>query len=387
MFLDHLVFMETISNLKYSLLHNKIIYDFPSRLQDLATVKVACNLWYEQEDIGIGNNELQRKIQRKIPLLEIPKSLKEDVALMAELSGNEINELSKVVDRTMNFTNQWLLLRGRIYWTSEATIDKKRTVEAFADCKDLDLGTRFEIALEFYLDDRINSLSIRLPPDYVKNNGIRYPSLYIMNSVSTARKHFGISSWTSSNYTERFMKALKRNNEIECHFYWQCLTKQEKSEFAWGLLHHCENRQNIFLHVFTDLEQDQKLQLLRNEYLVCCLLRALLDMRWIKFFSIGTKEMGHCLRSFYFLTIIEIGLEKLIVSYVYKKKYRQVCVLLIKCLNNENSASFRRHNCHIIQSIMSTLVENEESYLINVFLDSMSTENRELMSNYLPDKK
>ena len=196
--------MEKFLNFQYDLLQNKIIYDSPPSRRQLSTVKVSINVWYEENvfenwDVAQTNNiqnwnMVQRNVQDKVPSLTIPKTLKEALALMAELIGNELKVLfQKLLIFIIEFPRDWHFLKKGIYWTTQGTIDKKRTLEAFADCEDLELATRFEIAQMFFLKKHINELALKLPPNFIpKLDDFNYASLREMPGVSTAREHFGI---------------------------------------------------------------------------------------------------------------------------------------------------------------------------------------------------
>ena len=62
------------------------------------------------------------------------------------------------------------LMKDKMHWTSQGTIDKKSTVQALADATDLDVETRFQIAVTFRLEDRVNQLSSQMPTDYLSKN-------------------------------------------------------------------------------------------------------------------------------------------------------------------------------------------------------------------------
>ena len=76
--------MDTLLNLQYDWLHNKIIYDSPATLFQLATVKNAVGLCYDELKINVDIT-LQIILNVKLPLLTVPKTVSNEVALMVEL--------------------------------------------------------------------------------------------------------------------------------------------------------------------------------------------------------------------------------------------------------------------------------------------------------------
>ena len=134
--------MKAILNLQYDIVHDKIICDSPPLLKQLTTVKTATNLWYPENEFNQWYcSANQKKIQDKVPSLTIPKTLKESVALMAELVEDQLSQLNYLVHNVISFSSYWFILKKSIHWTTEGTIDKRRTLEAFADCEELDLET------------------------------------------------------------------------------------------------------------------------------------------------------------------------------------------------------------------------------------------------------
>ena len=364
--------MDTILDLKYDIVHNKIIYEAPSPLQQLATVKIAVNIWYEKASDLQNGSQLQRMMQEKVLLLMLPKKLAENIGLMAELVGEQLIGLSKILDKRINFSSSWFLLRKRIQWTTQGTIDKKRTLESFTDCDDLSLETRFKIASEFYLEDRIHALSFQLPHGFMHNCVESFLSIFVMEGLSTARNTLRCKR-TVSGYKRLFRNILlKRNtiNEIECYYYWSHLTDQAKYDIV---LEYKYRHPNISLFSFTELDRELKIQLFNDQHLFFCLLNVLLGLRWFSILAICLKELSNDLNPIFLFAIFEKCVEKLGVTYAYKKKYAEVCAMLIQSVYYEKPISARLAN---LAEIVCNLLKYDEMKLIEDILESLSIEDR-----------
>ena len=372
--------MEVILNLKYDFVHNKIIYNVIPSLRHLATVRIAINLWYEEEVIEKWNTT-QRTIEGKVPSLTIPESLKEKIALMAELIGQQLDNLSSIVSRRLNFQSKWHLLHKEIYWTAEGTIDKKRTFEAFTDCEELDLETRFAIASDFYLEDRINALSVQLPLNYFEWNENYFYSLSEMAGLSTARKHFGLLPWTVPNYY-RCCIYDDSVTEMQYYFYWQHFTEETKNEFILDLYNPCAS-EDVILFLVTQHNDLQKQQLLQSESTLCDLLDALLDLRWFPFFVACINEVSGILDTHTVLRLLLTCVRQLDSTFAYRIKYARVCANLIRLLNNKEAINDYCLSDYDMRRIVCILLKVEEIKCLESFLEWLSVEERKQLTSKL----
>ena len=366
--------MEVILRLKYDLLHNKIITDSPPSLQQLSRLVIAINLW--SKDVFDKKIEPQKQIQENVLLLPIAESFKESVALMAEFLGEQISELhTAICQKIINIKGNWLALRNLIHWTSEGTVDKKNTFEAFADCENLEFITRLEIALTFHLEDQINGLSAQLPSDLDRIVAFGWdPRNH--PAMDGEKSYFELLHSHNINYVTSFISALGMKNDLNCYYCWQHLTDQQKFEcerdrYFWSAV-----SLNVFIFLFTKLDAVQKLTVLqlRDEYLYNRLLNAFLDLRWFSFFEIGIKEFHYYLSTARLLLLLNACIKKALSTFAYKKKYTQACVTLIEYLNERMLATSSSLDIDTASRIVSTLIYNNEEKLLHSFIQSLTNE-------------
>ena len=375
--------METIFNLKYNLLHNKIIHNSPPSLRHLATVKAAINLWYEEKVITEWN-DAQRNIQDKVPLLEIPKSLQENVAFKAELVGDQLYKFDEIVYKCIHFRSHWHVLQIKIHWTGEGTVDKKRTLEVFTFSTELDLETRFKIAVEFYMEDRINALAVQLPSNFVVKDENKFSSLYEMPGVSAAREHFGILSWTAPNYYDCFVDD-ETLNELQMIFYWQQLTEQDKLDFILDLYNPCYT-DDVYLFLVTQPDTEQKIQVLQRENVICKLLETFLNLRWFPFFASYLNEMSDILELNFVLSLLCTCVYNLKLAFAYKTNYAQTFYRLIELLKSKRLKDNSLLDFYDMSTTVSILLRNEDKKFLEAFLACVTVEDRKVLGSKLNAK-
>ena len=130
--------MEILYDLQYNWLQNKIIYDYPEKLYDLATIQAAVNLRYKDK---IGREETLKNVQKKLLSMILPVSVKNDVAQKVELIEEQLLKFVELLPPNFLKQSRWSVLKKKIYWTLQATIDKIKTAEALTDAIELNLET------------------------------------------------------------------------------------------------------------------------------------------------------------------------------------------------------------------------------------------------------
>ena len=143
-----------------------------------------------------------RELQQRVALLELPETCKNGVSIKAELIGEQVIEIEGLLPDKFYCVNQtkWHFMKAKLHWTWEGTIDKKSTAEAFVDSTDLNAKERFQVAIKFCLEDRINSLSIHMPTNYLQHwlyEGQPLPLIAAMDDTSIARRHFRLEQLRS----------------------------------------------------------------------------------------------------------------------------------------------------------------------------------------------
>lgn len=376
--------MDDILNLKFDLARNKIISNSPPSLQQVATVQIGVKLWHA-EVIKIFNfYEHQRMVQDNLSLLIMPKSLKDKVAQILELIGEQLFRLCRSMEKIFEFRARWLLLRSRICWTSQCTIDKQSTAKNFADCEDLALETRFEIALEFCLETHIEALYRKFSRDYIKrvrDFAWHVPSLWVMESSSGIHVRFPLK--LMHYYQFHFYIWRFGNSDIVRFIFWEKLAAYEKREIVNALSNFYCGCPEIVLFLFTLLNTEQKLDYLQNRKLAFNLLKALLDLIWFPDFVDCIREMTSFLDANSKLLLLHSCIRvNLWFKLTYKNKYADICEMLVQqlLLDNCKSAAFRlfhSFDCQILKNIVITLLKTEEFSLLKTFLKLMRIEDRE----------
>ena len=380
--------METLLDLKFDLAHNKIIVGSPPSLKQLTSVRVAVNLWYEEEIDKWDVEELQTQVQGKVPPLTIPETLKGNIALMSELVGDQLDKFTTSLEEILNFPAKWRILQNRIHWTSQGTIDMKSTAESFADCEVVDIVTRFKIAVEFYLNDRLDALYDDLPLSYIKNlKGMDFPSLCVMfghDIVSKLPRQ--LRARFPPDFRKRFKLILEESNKVVCHFYWQLLGDNIKRIILQEFSEVYYKQPDIFVFLFTQFEQEEKVRLLSNDsHFVFRLLDALLDLRWFSILDGCISKMSKCLKTPEILCLLCTCAMKLESSLAYKNKYVPICAMLIQLHRNRTSThnySYDTTDWNFLLAIAMSFLASEKMAFLEELLESMSAENRKKLLSH-----
>ena len=368
--------METLINLNYDWLHNKIIYNSPARLYQQASVKTSACLWYEQETIDtIGTLEVERLMREKTTSL--PEPIKINVDQMVKVNEEQLIQLTTLLPDPRFKEKWWILLKDKIVWTSQGTIDQRRTTEAIADSADFDVETRFKTAVEFCLEDRINALALQLPNDYLIRNKEWMDQIIEMDGISIAKEHFNIAYHLPNYRGSRncFMKMLHKENYVSCHYYWQRVSDQDKLEF----LHperadRCLIIYNV-LFLFTHFDKERKLQILRHQYYRFKLITELSQIRWLPIYEIFVKDLLRFSTMESVVEILYFNARKVLYTSTYKNNYVKICAMALQFLSKDSSTPALESKLHaLIIDSMRILVEKDEIEIVKNFLGSVSHE-------------
>ena len=344
--------MEILYNLNYDWLHNKIIYDTPEDLYQQATVKIAIAFWYGE--VELERYVAARKVFEKIPSLTLPKSIKNDIAEIVELIGDQLNQFkrsmpNKFLDQQLKTNkfldkNSWSLWKKNLYWTSQCTINKLRSAESLTDTVDLDVETRFEIATTFCLVNRINILSIQMPSSYLETNAAMYDMITAMDDVSDAKIHFGmhqiVPDFTlnfQNEYKDRFSTALKKGIYPACEYYWQRLTETNKLDaMNWHFVPEAAyTSTNCILFILTHMKKEMRLQLLQDENWLYYVMLQLSDPQWLPVFNMCKVDLLKPLAPNYLVELLHSNTERAKETIALKKKYIHLCSTLLQLLSKK----------------------------------------------------
>ena len=329
--------MEKLFDLQYDWLHSKIIHDSPEKLYQLAAVKTSVCLW----KAAVAEDEKQTKIevQQNIKSLSLPKNIENNLAEMTELMEEQALDLKdniRISVISLRTTIKWPRLKGNIRWSSQGTIDILTTAETLADDIELRLEVRFEIAVSFCLQDRVNSLSALLPSYHLPKDSYSSQLINAMDGARMAKRHFGIQN-TAPDYFQLF------NNEftvLSWYYYWQRLSEHEKLITVIG----DENGKTYgstekYLFVFTQLDQEKKIQLLQNKWLFYCLACKLINVQWLGIFDSCKNYLLQFLTAENAVSLLDKITEKLNSTIVYQKKYIEISAMLLQFVCKKCSAS------------------------------------------------
>ena len=373
--------MESLMDLNYDWLYNKIIYNSPATLYQQSAVKISICLWRGQESINdIGTQEIERLMQAKTTLLPLPESTQTDVGQIAKVNEEQLIQLMRLLPDRRFKKKWWILLKDKIVWTSQGTIDQQRTAEALADSADFDVETRFNTAVEFCLEDRINALTLQLPNDYnlIKNKEWVDEIAEMDDGILIAKKHFNIQE-SLPNYKESFRKMLKKENYIGCYYYWHRLTDQDKLDFLRPeiVIHHSFNSSigyNVFF-LFAHCDEARKLEILKHHRYCSILIGQLSQLRWLPIYEIFVKDVLNFSTKESVVELLEFSVQNIGVTITYKNKYVQICAMALHFLSKESSITNLQCQLHVqIINSMLILVREGEIQIVKDFLGSVNHE-------------
>ena len=273
-------------------------------------------------------------------------------------------------------------MRDKIHWTFQCTIDKTKTAQALANCNDLLLETRFKIAVFYYLEKEINSLSVQLPQDYLHSRYIEaIDNISELEGVAIARKHFNVSKAASINYRLLFEVSAcndREEEEIKCQHYWQHLNEVERNDIythtRFVRFSNMLNMKKLLFCIFTEADVELKRNLLHNKLFCSSLFENFLEPQWLRYFN--TKVLK--VLSEEFLILILAMCERKITcagSYVYKKTLTQEFCLLLRTLYAINANPTEWDSVtYSITCIMDHFINKEEIKLAKMVLKSVENE-------------
>ena len=386
--------MDNLLKVEYDWIHSKFILRSPQKLEELASVKIALRLW-NKVDISEENeksNEIETeiilaklKVKENIHSMELPEFYEEILLQKSELIVKEWNDLVLTLpSKFRDLQNMLHSLSDKICWTTQGTIDKTTTAKALADATALGVKMRFEIAVNFCLEDRVNALSIKMPKDYLKNNEELRPYINSMHNASIARKHFKIF-WFVPSYAECFRGMLLMSNFSACQYFWHYLNNEKKLSFLESS--YIIDASNCYLlFLFTQFDNERRLQILQNEKYCCMLAKQLLNLEWLFLFDACVKDALRLLTIDSVVEILDESADKLFLETPYEKTYLRICSMLLKFLSKDCSITTLGSKTNdLMVHAMLTLMQNEKvksrSYkhqvevkLVKTFLESVSND-------------
>ena len=361
--------METL-NLKYDLRHNKIIDNSPPPLFQFASIKVANCVWNGEKFVEWGSDEEHERVDRilnKISELLLPNKIKDDVALTVIVIADQLRNLRIELRNVFSKNNNYFFVRDKIHWTYQCTIDKIKTAETLANCDELDIKTRYEIAEFYFLEKEINILSVQLPKDYYR----RKIGHTICDTVSWKGDIIS-RQYCKATYEDCFEDSLTSNDEIGGHYYWQHLTAVQKNARTIPRSYNA-NWNKFFLFLFTDANAEQKWKLLKDDVFCSNLLvNFLKELQWLPYWNEVLKRLPED----YLLSILWMCERKIMASrfYVHKKKLtEEFCFILRQLyeLNLDPTLWDCSTDTNSITRLLVYFLNEDETNLVEMVLKSM----------------
>ena len=360
--------MEILSNLRYDWDHNKIITVAFPRLYQLGAVKTALNLWLAETEIDEIFPTL-RKVEDKIPLLNVSRKVAENVSIKVELIGEQLSEFKELLPDKFPMLNNWSTIKNKIHWTAQATIDKIRTAETLADADDINLKIRFLIAVDFNLKDRVNKLCVRMSRFARREFDIEHR--FLVGSFPVAVKHFDIQA-IDFNYNRCLTcMCMNERNEICYLYYWHHFIGEGKLLDLETFYR--RNWSKLLLYVFTHCDREGRLQLIQDERCCCLLLQELLNVQWFPIFDAFAKEVLKALKVDSLLKLLFTSASKIESTVFYRSKYVEICSRLFSSICKESLENFRSSDKQIV-IVLFTLMKEGKTKLIKDFLESMGND-------------
>ena len=367
--------MEKLLSLDYDWIHSKIIYNnSPPRLYQIALVNVSLSVFNSKLEVK-RTNQIISNIQKQITETTIPKSVGNDIASTLRWMKIQLLEFKKLICLNKKRTHPFTL--DRLHWTSQGTIDKMKTVETMSDAKDLSKPLKMQIAVVFCLEDQVESLSFELPNTFTLRSEDCLSNISQMNNIPIAKSHFKLPK-TKPDFKHCFRKMLKMENELASHYYWQLLTDKEKLDilepkFINNL--YCSLDSSYMVFIFTHCDREKRFQLLQHQNHRYNLLRQLLNPQWLQIFNGCIKDVVKSLVAQSVVNLIDICAKRMLIG-VYKEKYVDICVLLLKHTCIEYSApTLQKTDVRIaIMEILRGFMLVGEMQLIKLFLETVDIE-------------
>lgn len=235
-------------------------YIIKPSLQQIALVKITAALWNQHDITDMVNFHIQspntelkerwpqmeQEVSGKVSQLPLPNLLKEKAEGFVRLIGFQILNCIEYHKRCLDIC----YVPDEFYFTSQGTIDEKKTAEMFIKDESIDIITRYKLACIYCLEDDILELWNKIP-------GSRrtafcselVPTHWFRERVSVwfnASQHDLVAFWThnikrkeaechkvarrNSLYQDAFKYAARAGNSVATEYFLQKLTCVEKRE-------------------------------------------------------------------------------------------------------------------------------------------------------------
>ena len=350
--------MFDIKSVQYNLMKNVICNDCSNSLQDLVVTKIVLNQWIQDtikndlldyfkfyhlcsDDTSHSAmkhcwNNIENKVLVSLQsLTSLPEILKKFLLHRSTLVGREI--LSYFQYRLIEYDNYQFcdmdsfigLFLNKLCWTPQGSIDKRRTAKDVLECDAFGVEQKFRIACLNCLEEDIEKLFLQLPEEYFKD--VQQQEYYWTDYMNrklgrpVEQEDFRLTARDGFNYS------LYTNNEVAIHYFWSLFGNSEKHRCLLSFAKNALERKrssNIVLYLFSQLNYDQKCEILKDSSLGYKLARSLLNWRWLFLYIPTLKTISMKIGETNYLRLLYDTIENMSL-FCYRQPYRDIFKMML----------------------------------------------------------
>ena len=385
--------MTDILSISYNLHCNEVMYQSPQSLQELATTQIAIQFWahknaHMQIKLSGLENYLRKKklyeyILQNIKLLILPKRLRQNVEYMIVLTGTEVLVfMYMVIKNTESLKYCMELILQNVCWTSQGTVNKKRSAEALVDCDKISLKDRLRIACHYCLEDKINKLAMLMPEDAMENENYYCAIMKLFKNINIAKEHFKMTS-TLVDYRmyygyliQNCIKYDDENAEAILQYCWLQLPKDGQMNSLKNSAYLCYyNLENVNIYQFCALKQEEKYHLLHCEDFTLSILKTLVEWRWLPFFLSTLHSVIDFISQDKVINLIEYIINFTSITEL-KERYRDTVLQILQTYRTTKLTEMHK-NCENL--VWICLEANEIDAVKEILIAATSEEKKQML--------
>lgn len=287
-------------------------------LEHIALVKIVVSLWNQNDVMTLMVNlrsplcirdeewqKIEDRVIEKVPQLLLPELLKETLISFVKPIGLQIfkwmQHVCKVFDLHVD-------LVAVLCWTSQGTIDRKKTAEVLITYENLDILKRFIFASIYCLEDSILELWKKMPQNLrasiLKGEylGTRKQNLVYFWAHSIQKGCILYKSIELFSHHFFFESSATAKNRAATEYFLRNLTPREREK---SLVRTAKRMSDADVLYFLLLQMDTEQQ---TEALKCIpykILLLFLDWPYQAFFTETTKSVWEFLCEFHYVDLIQ----------------------------------------------------------------------------------
>lgn len=278
--------------------------NFPLKasLEHMALLRIAISLWNQKDVLALQRavilsfipdplewEKIEERVIEKAQQLSLPKLIKEKVLGVIKPIGMKIFRWI----RNYRKKEKWIGtdyerdihtdLPPEFFWTSQCTIDVKKTAETLIRKETFDVHRCYRLACEYCLEDDIRRLWKKLPKK-LKQNLNEYPVTRFWTDYMKRRR----AGHTS--FKKEFYKSVQDANKIASKYFLERLTLQEREESLKCIDNYVEP--DFLLFLLQELKEEERVKILKN--IPCEVLYCFLEWPWQKYYI----DVANCMWNF-----------------------------------------------------------------------------------------